>query len=172
MLAKLAGLSKPTLALVQGNAFGGGLGLIAACDIAIAAQNACFAFTEVRLGLIPSVISPYVLGAIGRRAAQRYFLTAERFDAEEARRIGLVHEVVLANELTAAGDRLVDALKLGGPGAIAEAKRLIADVADQPAGPQIIDETTRRIAELRESPEGREGVTAFLERRKPAWHSE
>jgi len=172
MLARLAGLSRPTLALVQGNAFGGGLGLIAACDIAIAARDARFALSEVRLGLIPSVISPYVLRAIGRRAAQRYFLTAERFDAEEARRLGLVHEAVPAGELAAAGDRIVDALKLGGPVAIAEAKRLIADVAGRPIDRRIIDETARRIAEVRGGAEGREGVAAFLERRKPVWRSE
>lgn len=172
MLATLAGLSRPTLALVQGNAFGGGLGLIAACDIAIAARDACFALTEVRLGLIPAVISPYVVAAIGRRAAQRYFLTAERFDAEAAQRLGLVHEAVPAPDLAAAGDRIVDALKLGGPQAIAAAKRLIADVAGRPPDREILDETARRIAELRGSEEGREGVAAFLERRKPAWRSE
>jgi methylglutaconyl-CoA hydratase len=172
MLATLNALSKPTVALVQGSAYGGGLGLIAACDVAIASATARFSFSETRLGLIPAMISPYVLAAIGRRAARRYFLTAEPFDAAEALRIGLVHDVVPAADLAAAGDRIIAALKAAGPRAVAEAKRLIADVAEAALDRSTIAETARRIATLRESAEGREGVAAFLERRKPAWRSD
>ena len=172
MLVTLDGLSKPTVALVQGGAYGGGLGLIAACDVAVASATARFAFSETRLGLIPAVISPYVLAAIGGRAARRYFLTAESFDAAEALRVGLVHEVVPAADLPAAGARIVAALKAAGPHAITEAKRLIAELAERPADQKTKEDTARRIAALRDGAEGREGVAAFLERRKPAWLSD
>jgi methylglutaconyl-CoA hydratase len=172
MLAKLNLLPKPTIALVQGGAYGGGVGLVAACDIALAAEGAKFSLTETRLGLIPSVISPYVLAAIGARAARRYFLTAEFFDAAEAYRLGLVHSVVPADELTEAGDRLIKHLLDAAPGAVADAKRLIADIAGQPIDDTIIGETARRIANARSSDEGREGISAFLERRKPGWRLE
>lgn len=169
MLSRLNSLATPTIALVQGGAYGGGVGLVAACDIVIAADDAVFALTEVRLGIIPSVVSPYVLGAIGQRAARRYFLTAERFDAAEACRMGLVHEVVPADELNAAADRMVAYLMAGGPGAIASAKRLIADMAGRPIDEALITETARRIAQARAGDEGKEGISAFLERRKPGW---
>jgi methylglutaconyl-CoA hydratase len=169
MLHRLDSLPKPTIAVVQGAAMGGGVGLIAACDIAIAAENAQFALSEVRLGLIPATISPYVIAAIGPRAARRYFLTAERFDAERARALGLVSAVVPAAALTAEGARLADVLSQNGPAAIAEAKRLIADVAGRPIDAALRAETARRIARQRAGAEGREGVAAFLEKRKPSW---
>lgn len=169
MLARLNTLAVPTVALVQGGAYGGGVGLVAACDMAIAAENAVFCLSEVRLGIIPSVVSPYVLAAIGQRAARRYFLTAERFDAVEAHRLGLVHEVVPASELSGAADRLVEQFLAGGPAAIASAKQLIADVGGRPVDEALITETARRIAAARASDEGREGIAAFLERRKPGW---
>ena len=169
MLGKLNGLTKPTVALVQGGAYGGGVGLVAACDIAIAADDAVFSLSEVRLGIIPSVISPYVVAAIGPRAARRYFLTAERFGAHEAHRIGLVHEVVPVDDLAAAGDRMVERLLAAGPNAAEQAKKLIADVAGRPVDADLIAETARRIAQIRTGPEGQEGIAAFLERRKPVW---
>lgn len=169
MLFTLDTLPKPTVALVQGGAYGGGVGLVAACDMAIAADDAVFCLSEVKLGIIPSVISPYVLAAMGSRAARRYFLTAERFDAAEAHRLGLIHDVVPAADLTAAGDRLVGYLMAAGPAALAKAKQLIADVAGRPIEPRLTAETARRIAEARASAEGQEGISAFLERRKPGW---
>ncbi|MFO1056810.1 MAG: enoyl-CoA hydratase-related protein [Dongiaceae bacterium] len=169
LMATLDGLPKPTLARVQGSAFGGGVGLVACCDIAIAAEGAQFALTEVRLGLIPAVISPYVVAAIGARAARRYFLTAERFDAAEAHRLGLVHRVVPAAELDAAVAAALGALAEGGPQAQRSAKELIAAVAARPVGPGIVEDTVQRIAAARAGAEGREGVAAFLEKRKPGW---
>jgi len=172
MLARLDTLPKPTMALVQGGAYGGGVGLVAACDMAIAADDAVFCLSEVKLGLIPSVISPYVLAAMGARAARRYFLSAERFDAAEAHRLGLVHAVVPAAELPAAGGRLVASLLAAGPEALAKAKDLIAHVAGRPVDAELKTETARRIAAARASAEGKEGIAAFLERRKPGWTTE
>lgn len=169
MLHRLDCLPKPTIALVQGAAMGGGVGLVAACDIAIAAADAQFALSEVRLGLIPAAISPYVIAAIGPKAARRYFLTAERFDAEQARGLGLVGAVVPAAELAAEGTRLAEMLGQNGPAAMAEAKRLIADVAGRPVDAALRAETAGRIARQRAGAEGREGIAAFLERRKPVW---
>ena len=169
MLRRLNIFPRPTVALVQGSAFGGGVGLLAACDIAIASEGATFSLSEVKLGLIPAVISPYVIAAMGARAARRYFLTGERFSAEEALRLGLIHETVPGDHLLRAGDRVVAALLEGGPRAHVEVKRLIFDVTGKPIEPAVIDETTRRIAAIRASPEGREGVTAFLDKRKPNW---
>ena len=169
MIHRLNGLAKPTVALVQGAALGGGVGLVAACDLAVAASDAVFALTEVRLGLIPAVISPYVIGAIGPRAARRYFLTAERFDAATAERLGLVHAVVPADQLWAEGRRLAALLAQNAPTAMAEAKRLVADVAGRPIDAALRTETARRIARLRAGAEAREGVSAFLEKRKPRW---
>jgi methylglutaconyl-CoA hydratase len=154
---------------VQGAAIGGGIGLVAACDMALAANDAIFSLSEVKLGLIPSVISPYVLRAIGERAARRYVLTGERFEAAEALRIGLVHAVVPEEGLEAAGEALADAVLANGPEAVAKAKKLIADVAGKPIDGALIDETARRIAEIRRGDEGREGVGAFLEKRRPNW---
>ena len=172
MLAKLYRMPKPTVALIQGGVYGGGLGLVAACDIAITAEDADFALSEVRLGLIPAVISPYVIAAIGPRVARRYFLTAERFGAAEAHRIGLVHEVVPSSDLSAASDRLLKQLLAGGPEAIGRAKQLISDVAGRTLDDTLIADTARRIAEARASTEGVEGLSAFLERRKPSWMME
>jgi len=169
VMRRLSILPKPTIAVVQGAAYGGGVGLVAACDIAIAAESATFSFSEVKLGLIPSVISPYVINAIGARAARRYFLTGERFSAAEAHRLGLVHEVVPLDTLTRRSEMLVESLLEGGPRAQTEAKRLVADVAGKPIDSAIMDETARRIANIRASDEGREGVTAFLDKRKPNW---
>lgn len=169
MMRRLDALPMPTIALVRGAAMGGGVGLVAACDMAVAADDAFFSLSEVKLGLIPSVISPYVLRAIGERAAGRYVLTGERFDAAEALRIGLVHAVVPAAELEATSAALASAILANGPEAVAAAKRLIADVAGKPIDGALIDETARRIAEIRRGDEGREGVGAFLEKRRPSW---
>ncbi len=161
-------LPKPTVALVQGAAYGGGVGLVACCDIAIAADGAAFSLSEVKLGLIPAVISPFVLQAIGVRAGRRYFLSAERFSALEAQRLGLVHEVVPEHMLDGALSKVLERLLECGPQAQAEAKALIAAVADRPPA-TVLDDTAARIARVRASEQGREGVSAFLERRKPGW---
>ena len=156
-------------ALVQGAAYGGGVGLVAACDIAIASHEAIFCVSEVKFGLIPAVISPYLLRAIGPRAARRYVLTAERFDAAEAHRLGLGHAVVEASALEAAGREVTDCLFANGPEAVVEAKALIAEVAGRPVDAAMMEDTARRTAERRASAEAREGVAAFLEKRKQAW---
>jgi methylglutaconyl-CoA hydratase len=169
LMRTLDGMQKPTIARVQGAAYGGGVGLVACCDIAIATEQASFSLSEVRLGLIPSVISPYVIAAIGERAARRYFLTAERFDAREAFRIGLVHEVVGSSALDEAVAKIATELLKGGPQAQAAAKKLIADVSRRPMDDALSAETAKRIAEIRTGDEGREGVAAFLEKRKLEW---
>ncbi|MBC7952719.1 MAG: enoyl-CoA hydratase/isomerase family protein [Rhodospirillaceae bacterium] len=160
---------KPVIAVVQGAALGGGVGLVAACDMVIAAEDAAFALTEVRLGLEPSVIGPVCMAAMGARACRRYFLTAERFDAREACRLGLVHAVVPADKLAEARDHLVDSCLKGAPGAQAAAKELIRVVRDTEAGPDLMRLTAHRIAERRASDEGREGLAAFMDKRKPVW---
>jgi methylglutaconyl-CoA hydratase len=162
-------LPKPTIARVQGAAFGGGVGLVACCDIAIASDAASFSLSEVRLGLIPAVISPYVVAAIGERAARRYFLTAERFGADEALRIGLVHQVVPADQLDSAMDTILTQLSQGGPAAQRAAKDIVFAVAHRPVDADLIHDTAERIATIRASSEGREGLAGFLEKRKPAW---
>lgn len=169
LMRTLDGMGKPTVARVQGAAYGGGVGLVACCDIAIASTEASFSLSEVRLGLIPSVISPYVIAAIGERASRRYFLTAERFDAREAMRLGLVHEVVESAALDDAIAKCAGELRKGGPRAQAAAKALIADVGRRPMDDTLSAETARRIAEIRVGEEGREGVAAFLGKRKPGW---
>ena len=169
LMRTLDGMHQPTIAHVHGAAFGGGVGLVACCDIAVAGSAATFAFTEVRLGLIPAVISPYVIAAIGERAARRYFLTAERFDAIEARRMGLVHEVVEGAALEATVARLAGHLLKGGPQALAATKRLIADVSRRPMDDVLADETARRIAAIRVQQEGQEGLAAFFDKRNPGW---
>jgi methylglutaconyl-CoA hydratase len=169
MLGTLYRLTKPTIARVQGAAFGGGVGLVACCDIAIAAQDATFSLSEARLGLIPATIGPYVVEAIGARAAHRYFLTAERFTAAEALRIGLVHEVVAADELDARINAMLATLLVAGPNAQAAAKRLIDAVAHRPIDDAVVADTAERIADIRASAEGREGVAAFLGKRDAAW---
>jgi methylglutaconyl-CoA hydratase len=169
LMSSLDRLAKPTVALVHGAAYGGGVGLVACCDIVVAAISARFCLSEVKLGLIPAVISPYVVRAMGARAARRYFLTAEVFDAETARRLGLVHEVAPADGLEEAAAPIIDALLQAGPNAQAAAKALIARVAGAPIDDALIADTARRIAEIRATDEGREGVGAFLEKRKPRW---
>ena len=161
-------LPKPTVALVHGAAYGGGVGLVACCDIAIATEAAGFSLSEVKLGLIPAVISPYVVRAIGARAARRYFLTAERFDAVEARRLGLVHELAAADGLEDAARRILAALRGNGPAAVRAAKDLVAAVAGK-APAEVEDDCARRIAAIRAGDEGKEGVAAFLQKRKPSW---
>lgn len=169
MLRVIDRVAKPTVAVVQGAAMGGGVGLAAVCDVVIAADNAVFSLSEVRLGLIPATIGPYVVAAIGARQARRYFLTAERFTAEDARRIGLVHEVAAAADLDAVAGRVVDALLGNGPVAVAGAKTLVRDVAGRAVDEAVMDDTAGRIADIRASAEGKEGVAAFLEKRKPNW---
>jgi methylglutaconyl-CoA hydratase len=169
LMRTLNQMVKPTIARVQGPAYGGGVGLVACCDIAIAGRAASFALSEVRLGLIPAVISPYVIAAIGAHNARRYFLTAERFDANAALRIGLVQEVVDDAALDAAVERTVSELLKGGPKAIGAAKDLIAHVAGRPIDQHLAEETAARIARIRVTPEGREGIEAFLDKRPPDW---
>lgn len=169
MLRAIADSKKPTLARIHGAALGGGMGLAAACDIAVASTAAVFAASEVRIGLIPATIGPYVLRAIGARQAQRLFLTGERIDAERARDIGLVHEVVAPAALDARVGEIAATLLAGGPAAQAAAKDLIRVVAQQAMNQSLIDETAHRIAHLRTTPEAREGMAAFLEKRLPGW---
>ena len=161
-------LPKPTIAKVQGAAFGGGVGLIACCDIAVASETAKFSLSEVKLGLIPAVISPYVVAAMGARAARRYFQTAEVFSAGEAHRLGLVHEVVAPDALDAKVDNILGAIAKVGPNSAAEAKKLIVAV-DRPITEDVLADTAERIARIRASEEGREGVSAFLDKRMPGW---
>ena len=169
MLRTLAGLAKPTIARVHGAAMGGGAGLVACCDIAIAAQEATFAFSEGKLGLIPATIGPYVVEAIGARQARRYFLTAERFTAAEAFRIGLVHDIVLAADLDARINEVLGALLLVGPRAHMECKALVRGVAHRPIDADVIAGTAEHIATVRASPEGRAGIKAFLDKRAAPW---
>lgn len=170
LLQTLATLTKPTIARVHGPAYGGGVGLVACCDIAIASHEATFALSEAKLGLIPATIGPYVVEAIGARHARRYFLTAERFDAAEAYRIGLVHDLVPSVEaLDGRINELLGSLLLAAPLAQAAAKALVRAVAHQPIDERVVDDTAERIATVRASDEGREGVAAFLGRRSPAW---
>lgn len=170
MLEGIYNCAKPTIALVNGPAMGGGLGLIAACDIAIAAEDAFFALSEVRVGLIPAVISPFVIEAMGVRQARRYFLTAERFSATTAREIGLVHKVAIKANLDATLEETIADILAGAPNAQNKAKSLIRMVSYKPIGKQTREDTAALIAEMRTGQEGREGVTAFLEKRKPNWH--
>ena len=171
MVRVLNELPRPTIARVQGAAFGGGVGLVAACDIALASHAASFCLSEARLGLIPSVISPYVVEAIGARAARRYFQTAERFDAEQAQALGLVHEVVPRERLDSRLAELVGHLLDNGPAAMAASKELIRRVASGPVDDAMVEDTARRIADIRAAAEGREGLRAFLEKRGPKWRT-
>jgi methylglutaconyl-CoA hydratase len=170
MLNRIRTLPMPTIALVNGAAMGGGVGLAAACDIAVADRTAYFSLSEVKLGLIPATISPYVIEAIGPRNARRYFTTAERFDADEAYRIGLVHSVVEdQNALQNEAERFADAIVKNGPKAVTAAKDLINDVVWREIDHHILEETAKRIADIRSTDEGIEGTSAFLEKRKPSW---
>ena len=159
----------PTIARVQGDVYAGGMGLVAACDMAVAVETAGFCLSEVKLGLIPATISPYVIRAMGARAAQRYFLTAERFDAAEALRIGFVHEVVPADQLDARVDGLLKTLTQASPHAVRACKRLVLEVAEREIDDVLIARTVEGIADIRASEQGREGVQAFLHKRKPSW---
>jgi methylglutaconyl-CoA hydratase len=170
MLKTLDRMRKPTLARVHGAAFAGGVGLVAACDIAIGAPEAKFCLSEAKLGLSPATISPYVVRAMGERAARRYFLTAEVFDAAEAHRIGLLTAVSPSEKLDGEIEEILKHLTQGGPQALAKTKDLIRTVACGPVDDTMIADTARRIAEIRVSPEGREGIASFLEKRKPSWN--
>jgi methylglutaconyl-CoA hydratase len=169
MLHTLHSCPKPVVAKVQGDCYAGGMGLVAACDIVLTAETANFCLSEAKLGLIPATISPYVIRAMGESAARRYFLTAERFDAREAHRIGFVHEIVSADGLDAAVAGIVKALATNSPNAVKEAKRLVREVAGEPLTDALLADTAERIADIRSSDEGKEGVRAFLEKRKPGW---
>jgi len=171
LMRTLDRLSKPTVAVVHGPAFGGGVGLVACCDIAIAGKRASFWLPEVQLGLIPAVISPYLVNAIGARATRRYFLTAERIKAIEAKRLGLVHEVVPQSKLEATVERITNALRRGGPKAQVAAKRMIETVNSMPVDDRLIEETAHRIAHIRCSEEAQEGLKAFLEKQEPSWRA-
>lgn len=169
MLKAIYACPKPTIAAVQGDVFAGGMGLVAACDMAVSVRTATYCLSEVKLGLIPATISPYVIRAMGARAAHRYFLTAERFSAEEAHRIGFVHELVDADALDAKVGDLAQALVGASPAAVRACKRLVQDVAERPIDDALIAATVEGIADIRASDEGREGVASFLQKRKPAW---
>lgn len=169
LMRTLDELPKPTLARVHGPAFGGGVGLVACCDIAIGVPGAKFGLTESKLGLLPAVISPYVIAAIGARNARRYFATAEIFDAAEALRIDLLHQVVPADQLDAAVQKQITLLLKAGPIASASAKKLVRDVAAHADGAKHDAANAALIARLRASPEGQEGLAAFLDKRPPAW---
>lgn len=169
MLRALAEMKKPTIARVQGAALGGGTGLTAACDIAVASTKAVFATSEVKFGIIPSAISPYVIRAIGARHAYRYFQSAERLSAQRAYEIGLLHEVVEPEALDAKVQEIVDALVQGGPKAQTAAKDLIRAVANKPINDAVVEDTAQRIAHLRATPEAKDGIAAFLDKRTPGW---
>jgi methylglutaconyl-CoA hydratase len=169
MLWTLASCPMPVLARVQGDCHGGGVGLVACCDIVVASQGVGFALSEARLGLIPATISPYVIQAIGERAARRYFLTAERFEAERAQDLGLVHEVCAPEALDDTVNALLHRILANGPMAVRACKQLVKEVAHLPLNRELRELTARRIADVRASDEGREGLRAFLARSQPAW---
>jgi methylglutaconyl-CoA hydratase len=162
-------LDRPTVARVQGAATGGGVGLVACCDIALASERAVFALTEVKLGLIPAVIAPYVVNALGEREARRYAITGERFDAATAKALGLVQEIVPEDRLDTRLDEILAGLRGNGPVAMREAKRLVRDVSRVPITDELRRDTARRIADRRASDEGQDGIAAFLNKRKPGW---
>ncbi|NMM37662.1 MAG: enoyl-CoA hydratase/isomerase family protein [Glaciimonas sp.] len=169
MLRVIYECPQPVVARVQGDCYAGGMGLMAACDIAVTVGEANFCLSEVKLGLIPATISPYVIRAMGENAARRYFLTAERFTAEEALRIGLVQEVVALHALDATVTAIVKSLVGNSPNAVRQAKRLVREVGGKSISSILIADTVESIAQIRASEEGREGVSAFLEKRKPSW---
>ncbi|NMP17755.1 enoyl-CoA hydratase/isomerase family protein [Thalassotalea sp. Y01] len=169
MLKALNFINKPTIAKVQGAAFGGAVGLVSCCDIAIASDKASFCLSEVKLGLIPATISPYVVQAIGVKAARRYFQTAERFFANKALNIGLIDEVVAIDELDNATEAMVDTILANSPAAVEQAKQLVFDVAFKDVDEALLQDTSERIASIRVSAEGQEGLRSFFEKRQPAW---
>ena len=159
----------PVIARVQGDVYAGGVGLVACADIVVAVDAAGFCLSEAKLGLLPATIGPYVVKALGEQASRRYFVTAERFPADEAKRLGLVHEVAVADALDAKVDELVAAITANGPAAARACKQLVKDVASRPITPELRDDTARRIADIRASDEGRDGVQSFLSKSKPGW---
>ena len=169
MLRTLHECPKPVVARVQGDVFAGGMGLVAAADIAVAVPSARFCLSEVKLGLIPATIAPYVIAALGPRAARRFFLTAEIFSAGTALATGFVHELADADALDAAVDRLVEQLLAASPAALSACKRLLAEVGGRPVDDALVSDTAARIADIRASSEGREGVQSFLQKTKPSW---
>ncbi len=169
MLRVMYECPKPTIARVQGDVYAGGMGLVAACDMAVSVDTAGYCLSEVKLGLIPATISPYVIRAMGARASHRYFLTAERFSAQEAHRIGFVHEVVPADQLDAKVAELAKALCVASPNAVRSCKRLVQEVAEREVDAHLIAHTVEGIADIRSSTEGKEGVQSFLQKRKPNW---
>jgi methylglutaconyl-CoA hydratase len=169
MLNTIYTSAKPVIARVQGDAYAGGMGLVAACDIAVAADTAQFCLSEAKLGLMPATIAPYVIRAMGARAAHRYFVSAERFDAAEALRIGFVHQVVASDALDQTVDGIAASIASNSPNAVRECKRLVVELADRAIDDVLISDTADRIARIRASDEGREGVRSFLEKRKPSW---
>lgn len=171
MLQTIHACPKPVVARVQGDAYAGGLGLVCVCDIAVAAEGAHFCLSEARLGLMPATISPYVIRALGEQASRRYFITAERFDAATALRLGMLHEVVAAEALDASVHEIATTLAGNSPNAVRECKRLVQDMAGRPLNDALIADTAERIAQIRRSDEGREGVRSFLEKRTPAWRT-
>lgn len=169
MLHTIWSCPKPVIARIHGDTYAGGVGLVAACDIAVAAEHAHFCLSEARLGLLPATISPYVIRAMGEQAARRYFITAERFDAAQALRLGFVHEVVPGEALDAKVAELTEALVANSPNAVRESKRLVQEIAGRAVDDDLLADTADRIAAIRASAEGREGVRAFLEKRTPSW---
>ncbi|WP_416546767.1 enoyl-CoA hydratase/isomerase family protein [Limnohabitans sp. DCL3] len=169
MLRAIYACPQPTIARVQGDVYAGGMGLVAACDMAVSVDTANYCLSEVKLGLIPATISPYVIRAMGARAAHRYFLTAERFGAVEAHRIGLVHEVVNADALDVKVAELAQALVNASPNAVRACKKLVQDVAEREINDVLVAQTVAGIADIRASSEGKEGVQSFLQKRKPHW---
>ncbi|AST30951.1 enoyl-CoA hydratase/isomerase family protein [Ralstonia solanacearum] len=169
MLRAIHACPKPVVARVHGDTYAGGVGLVSACDIVVAADSAHFCLSEAKLGLIPATISPYVIRALGEQAARRYFITAERFTAAEAHRLGLVHELASAEALDAKVDALTAALVANSPNAVRESKRLVREIAGAPIDDALLADTANRIAAIRASDEGREGVQSFLGKRKPNW---
>ena len=169
MLQTLKTMPQPTIARIQGAVFGGAVGLVSCCDIAVAATVATFSLSEVKIGLVPATVSPYVIEAIGARAARRYFMTGERFSAQTAKHIGLLSEVISPENLDKQIGLLIDALLANGPEAVIASKQLVADINGQAIGPDLIEHTCKMIAKIRVSKQGQEGLQAFLEKRKPHW---
>lgn len=169
MMHTLYNFPKPLVGLVQGAAVGGGVGLVSCCDVVVASDAATFRLSEVKLGIVPAVVGPYVVRAIGIRPARRYFITAEPFSATDAKAVGLIHEIVPDRMMPAAAAKLIERLTAGGPKAQSAAKELVRRISDEPLDDQLIDYTVKLISKLRSSPEGREGLAAFLEKRNPTW---
>lgn len=169
LMYQLYSFPKPTIVLAQGATLGGGLGLLSACDIAIAAKNTSFGFSEVKIGIVPSTISPYVIAAIGERAAHYYFLTGERFGVEEARRIGLIHQMTENEALLSTGMSVAKILLQNSPHALTAAKQLIRRVTKEKISEELGQKTAEHLANLRMTPEAQEGLRAFLEKRTPSW---